>query len=251
MDALAAFRRNLAEVDRLVNFDKELLQIITLTIEDLHGRLKVHHADELMNGARALTVIRGIRDNETIRLKYAAIYNQAVVLLVSHLSSALGDLFRAAVSEKLHSPEPGKLLEEEIKLTLGEMRERDWNLKSAAADLLIAKHDFTFQDMGSTVRAFKNFIGYAPSRDLTMNNIIVAQACRHVIVHAGGRVSDRSVRQVAAAFPRTLRTSIAVDEIIQFTAEEIEAIKTDMLKFVEQLADGIRASAKITISQVE
>ncbi len=239
MDALATFRRNISEVDRLVNFDKELLEIVTLQIEELHEQLKDRFGDERMNGGRALRIIRGIRDNETIRAKYVAIYNQAVVLLVSHLSSALGDLFRAAVLEKLQSADPGKLLEEEIKLTLGEMRERDWNLESAAADLLIAKHDFAFQDMASTVRAFKTFIGVMPARDATMNNIIAAQACRHVIVHAGGRISEKAVRQVSGAQPRTLKPLLNVDENIRFCAAEIEAIKADMLRFVEELAECI------------
>lgn len=58
-----------------MDFDKELLQIVTLAIEDLHGRLRVRHGDERMNGARVLAVIRGMRDNKTIRSKYAAIYN--------------------------------------------------------------------------------------------------------------------------------------------------------------------------------
>lgn len=239
MDALETFRRNISEVDRLVNFDKELLQIVTLQIEELHEKIKGHFVDDRLNGGRALTIIRGIRDNATIRAKYVAIYNQAVVLLVSHLSSALGDLFRAAVLEKLQSAEPGKLLEEEIKLTFGEMRDRDWNLQSAAADLLIAKYDFAFQDMASTVRAFKIFLGVELTRGETMNNIIAAQACRNVIVHAGGRVSEKAVRQVSKAYPRTLRTSFNVEESIQFSADEIEAVKADMLRFFGQLADGI------------
>lgn len=73
MDALEAFRRNISEVDRLVNFDKELLQIVTLQIEELHDKLKERFGDERVNGGRALTIIRGIRGNETIRSKYVAI----------------------------------------------------------------------------------------------------------------------------------------------------------------------------------
>lgn len=119
------------------------------------------------------------------------------------------------------------------------MREHEWNLQLVAADLLIAKHDFAFQDMASTVRAFEKFIGVAPKRDATMNNIIAAQACRHVIVHAGGRVSEKAVRQVFKAYPRTLRLSLNLNETIQFSAGEIETVKADMLSFVEQLADGI------------
>lgn len=239
MDTITTFRNNLAEVDRLVNFDKEVLQIVTLTIADLHQRLKGQFADERVNGGRALTVIRGIRDNASIRSKYAAVFNQAVVLLVSHLASALDDLFRDAVTAKLQSIDPGKLLDEEVKLSFADMREKDWNLKLAAADLLISKYDLSFQDMGSTVKAFKNYVGVIPVRNEVMNNIITAQACRHVIVHAGGRVSERAVRQVSNANPRTLRPTLRAGEILQFTAAEVEAVKADMLMFVENLGQSV------------
>jgi hypothetical protein len=239
-NALSSFRRNIDEVDKLVNFDKELLQIVIINIQDLHDGLKAKIGDPRSNGGRVLEMIKGIRDNETINSKYTAICNQAVVLLVSHLSSALGDLFREAVAEKLQSDNPSeKFLDEEIKLTMREMREREWNLKTAAADLLIAKHDFTFQDMGSTVRAFKEYVGVVIERNEIMNNIIAAQACRHVIVHAGGRVSEKTIRQVSTANPRSFRANLTTDELIQLNVKEIDSIKEDMFKFVEKLANDI------------
>lgn len=236
MDALSTFKSNVAEVDRLINFDKEVLQVVTMTMEDLHGHLKQKFADERLNGARALQVVKGIRNNETLRTKYQAIFNQAIVLLVSHFASALGEAFRAAVSINLESTKAENLFEEEIKLTVREMRERDWNLKGSVADLLIAKYDFTFQDMASTVRAFKNFTNIVPERDEIMNNIIAAQACRHVIVHAGGRVGERTLKQVSGAKPRTLKSSLSHGEIVHFSAGEVDAVKNDMLVFVERLS---------------
>jgi hypothetical protein len=234
-DTLATFRSNVADVDRLVNFDKEVLQVVIQTMEDLHTKLKATYASEQMNGGRALAVFKGIRDNESLRSKYAAIFNQSVVLLVSHFSSALGDLFRAGVASRLYSGTEGPLLAEEIKITFAEMRERDWNLKSAAADLLIAKHDFTFQDMGSTVRAFDKFVGVKLERDVIMNNIIATQACRHVIAHASGRVTERTLKQVSAATPRTLKPNLVLNELVQFSTSEIESVRQDMLTFAERL----------------
>lgn len=236
MNAIDTFKSNLAEVDRLINFDRELFGLVIHTVEGLHEQLKGHHADERLNGARALRVIRGIRDNESVREKYKTIYNQAVVLLVSHFASALGDLFGSAVSDRLASADPGKLLDEDFKLTVADLKERDWTLVGAVPDLLIAKYDFTFQDMGATVRAFSTYTNLTPPRGDVMNNIIAAQACRHVIVHAGGRVSERSVKQVAKAFPRTFRPALTPGEPLAITLAEVEAIKADMLAFVEALA---------------
>lgn len=230
------FKKNIAEVDNLINFDRQLLDLVTLTVEGLHDQLKSKFGDERLNGARALAVIRGIRSNETLRLKYQAIYNQAVVLLVSHFASALGDLFRKAVSDRLTSAEGGKLLEEELKLTVAELKDRNWDLSGAIPDLLIAKHDFTFQDMGATVRAFSTYAGITPERNVAMNNIIAAQACRHVIVHAGGRVGDKTTKQLSKVIPRTFRPALSSGEQLSFSLLEINALKSDMLNFIEALA---------------
>lgn len=242
MQSIETFKSNLAEVDRLINFDRELFSLVLDTVQGLHDQLKHHFADERRNGARALQVIRGIRENASVRSKYQTICNQAVVLLVSHFASALGDLFRTAVSDRLASPDVGKLLEEEFKLTVTELKERDWNLAGAVPDLLIAKHDFTFQDMGATFRAFTTYTNLTPPRGELMHNIIAAQACRHTIVHAGGRVSDRSAKQVAKAVPRTFRPTLTAGEQLAITHAEVELIKADMLRFVETLASS--ASAK-------
>lgn len=236
MDPIKAFRDNVAEVDRLVNFDREILQLVTLNIEELHNQLKQRFADERLNGGRALALVRTIRQNETVRSKYQAIYNQAIVLLVSHFASALGDLFREAVSARLIGSNLGKLGEEDFKLSLSEMKERDWNLQSAIPDLLIAKYDLTFQDMKTTVKAFTDYTHMTAVRDENMNNIITAQACRHVIVHAGGRITEKMIKQVSGAYPRSLKTKLELGEKISFTLEEIEIVKKSMIAFAEPLS---------------
>jgi hypothetical protein len=42
-------------------------------------------------------------------------------------------------------------------------------------------------------------------RDKDVNNIILGQACRHVIAHRGAVVDERLVRQVKGAQPRTIK----------------------------------------------
>jgi len=230
------FKGNLAEVDRLINFDRELLLMIENTLENLNSQLKSRIADERLNGGRALTLVRGIRSNDTLRTKYQAIYNQALVLLVSHFASALGDVFRHLVAARLASSNPGKLLDEEFRLTVADLRDRDWSLAGALPDLLIAKYDFTFQDMGATVRAFTNYAGVNPVRDVVMNNIIAAQAFRHSIVHAGGKVGTRLIKQVSNAHPRTFRPNVQLDEQLGLTLAELDSVKSDMLRFIESLS---------------
>src|SRR5262249_15693475 len=101
-----------------------------------------------------------------------------------------------------------------------------------------AKHDFGFQDMHSTMRAFRDYASRTLARDEIMNNIIAAQACRHVIVHAGGNVSERAVRQVSGAHPRTFRPVLTEGEKLTISRTEIDALKLDMLEFMRRLSDG-------------
>jgi hypothetical protein len=238
MTPLERFKLNVAEVEGLINFDREVLQVAISAVESLHNRLKDEFADERKNGQRALQLIKGIRDNDSVRGKYKAIYNQSVVLLVSHFASALGNVFREAVTSSLASQDSGKLLEEEFRLTVADLKERNWSLKEAIPDLLIAKYDFTFQDMKATGRAFQEYTKLTIPTGECMNNIIVTQACRHVIVHAGGSISDKTKRQVAKAFPRSLKIDLANQTNVSFELQEIDLIKNDMLQFIQLLTES-------------
>lgn len=241
-DIVTTFRKNTEDVESLINFDHEVLQVVTLSLEELHKKLKQTYASDQMNGGRVLEIVKGIRNNETLKSKYTAIFNQAVVLLVSHFSSALGDIFRAAVEVWLDREGNTSLLDEDIKLTFREMKERGWNMKTSAAELLIAKKDLTFQDMQSTVRAFDNYLGVKLDRDKVTNNIIFGQAFRHVIVHSGGSVSERMIKQISKATSRTLKPNITAGEKVFFSNEEVVELKTEMLTYINRVVASIEAA---------
>lgn len=235
------FGNNLDGVQKLINFDRDVLDLTITQIRELHEKLKRHRIDNPdLNGERTLQIISGIRKNDSLRTRYQTIFNQAVVLLVSYFASALGDVFRYGVAARLESDTEGKLLEEEIKLTFGELRERDWNLKETAPDLLIAKKDLSFQDMGATHRAFDQYLRVSLSQDRRVNNIIVAQACRHVIVHGDAIVTERLVRQVSKATPRDLKPSLHVGDHVQFAPEEVSVSSANMKGYVDDLIRKVR-----------
>lgn len=243
---VSRFRSNCDDVERLINFDREVLQLVIISLEDLHEKLKPLHGTAQMNGGRVLEIVRGIRSNDSLRNRYGVIFNQAVVLLVSHFAAALGDIFRASLMHSFDDERSGTLFDEEIKLTFREMKDRGWNLKASAADLLIAKKDFNFQDMGSTVRAFDTYVGVKLERDAVVNNLILGQASRHVIVHTGGIASDKMLRQISKAYPRTLKEEIAAGSKIQFSIEEVIKLKVDMIEYVDRLVAAIRHAQELS-----
>lgn len=235
------FRKNCAEVERLLTFDKDVLTVVIQLLEGLHIELKRKSDNEQMNGGRVLTMVRNIKDNDSLRPRYDTIHSQAVVLLVSHFTSALADMFRTSVSQLLDAGEPEKVLNEEVKLSFREMRDRGWALKESAADLLIEKKDIHFQDMQSVARAFRDYLGVQLEKDAVTNDIILGQAARHVIVHASGKANERTVRQVSGAFPRTLKPRINAGEIIRFDTSEVLILRDQMQIYVDRAIKAISA----------
>lgn len=239
----ATFVENARDVERLIDFDRDVVDIMIMSLEGLKKDVPPQFHSFAGRIDRAALVIRNIRDNDSLKSKYGTVCNQAVVLLVSHFSSAVGDIFRKAVSAALDREGNETLFNEELKLTFREIKDKNWNLKTSAGDLLIAKKDLTFQDMQSTVRAFESYIGVQIIKDQRANNIILGQAARHVIVHASARVTERMVKQVSRASPRTLKQELELDAALVFTKEEVLELKSEMVSFVEELVGKLPPEA--------
>jgi hypothetical protein len=237
------FENNATDVERLIDFDRDVVEIMIHSLEMLKKDVPPQLHSFAGRIDRAATIVSNIRKNDSLKSKYGTVCNQAVVLLVSHFSSAVGDLFRKAVTATLDREGNETLLNEELKLTFKEMQDRNWDLKNSAGDLLIAKKDLTFQDMQSTVRAFDSYVGVEIIRDQCTNNIILGQAARHVIVHTSARATDRMLKQLSKADPRSLKQRIAPDEALVFFKEEVLELKSEMIKFVQKLVTDLESRA--------
>ena len=236
---LETFKQHTSDVDRLMAFDREVMQVAITTVEELHNRLVIQQQikNEQLNGARTLQMLRGIRDHETLKPRFSLILNQAIVLLVSYFGSAVEDIFFYAISASLRSNSPSRLNKEELKLTVAELLEAMANPDGAVASLFIEKKDLSFQDMQAIWRAFHDYVGVDIDKDSTVNNIILAQACRHVIVHAGGEITSKLLRQVRGAVPRNIKNELLEGTIVQFTQQEIQAVAESMKKYLSTLVN--------------
>lgn len=232
--ARESFEANLRSVQELANFDRFVLNAGISNIQLLQDYFKERPsiADRIGN---TLEGLRRIRENDSLRKHYSTIYNQCIVLLVSYFASTLHSIFIAAAPPRIGrfgSKDVGK---EDLKFTLGELRDLDFELKDSIGQILTMKRDISFQDMQSTVKAFDGFLGIDVPAGSTMNNIILAQAARHVIVHSGSIVDIKCVKQLRDAAPRDVKPSIVVGELLAFTPGEVEAVASSMAAFVEQI----------------
>jgi hypothetical protein len=237
------FRGHVKSVDRLMNFDRDVLDLAIKDISALKLRLEKHHQldNPLLTAARTLEILEGYRKNDSLRSRYQTIFNQALVLLVSYFGSSIHDLFCQAVAAALTRNEDSPLLREQIKLSFRELRDAGFDLRDMAPDLLVQAKDISFQDMQSIARAFKEYLGITIERNELVNEIVVAQACRHVIVHSGGIIDDKLIRQVSSAKPRTLKLQLVVGEPVQFAVEEVANVAKFMESYLEMVAKEVES----------
>jgi hypothetical protein len=243
MSVTDSFKLHVQSVEKLMNFDRDVIDFAIIAIDELQVKLTQHHKldNPQLTAARTLGMLRQYRDHDSLRPRYATIFNQAIVLLVSYFGSSVTDLFRQGVATALTIGTDSDLLREQIKISLRELREADFQLKDMTPDLLIQAKDISFQDMQSISRSFKEHLGISIEKSTDVNNIILAQGCRHIIVHAGGLVSNRLIRQVSGANPRSIKKSLTVGEKIQFSVEEVMQAAGAMTKYIEQVQEQVEA----------
>jgi len=220
-----------------MRFDDMILEFVIGPMQRLSERQTTagitnprHRVDQM------LSMVRGIKQNESLRPHYAAMYNQCLVLLVSYFASATRNLFIDAVVSAMESGARDELLDAEIRLTPREVMEGGGSSSALLAESIADAKDMSFQDMQSVDRAFRRYFDVAPEKGQMVNDIIVAQACRHAIVHAGARVNRRLISQVRTATPRMVKVVLKDDATIEFSRLEVRAVMKEMLKYLRDTA---------------
>lgn len=226
----------------------ELLEFDTLVLDHVVGGLNqlAHDLEAQGRNVAARTVtnrvaaLQNVRNSESLRPRYATIFNQCVVLLVSYFGSAVHSLFIEAVSTGLREGCGLPAGIQEVKFVWRDLSARESPTENVFADLLVAQRDISFQDMQSISKAFSQHIGLELQQDETTNDIILGQACRHVIVHAGGIVDAKMVRQVNKALPRTLKPSVRAGDDVRFDPHEVRHLGGKMSEYLDRLVDLTR-----------
>jgi hypothetical protein len=246
---LENFESNVASVKNLMSFDSYVLEMAISSIEELHQRLKHGQGMEnpQLNGERTLTMLRQFHSNASLKPKYQTIFNQGLVLLVSYFASAVHDLFKGALEISILNDTDSPALAEDLKITMRDLKEVDFDLQASFAGLFVRAKDISFQDMQSIGRAFKTYLQIEIVKDEVVNEIILGQACRHVIVHAGGLINKMLLRQVSGAKPRNLKPKLIEGELIHFTPEEVELVANKMCIYLQRLSTSVERTTGVRV----
>lgn len=239
---LNSFDSQINKILKISEFDRDILGQVIESLSELDERL----ASKGIDGSHfrpgfAISLLNSLYNHGHERARYKPIFNQSIVLLVSYFGSAIGDIFRASVSSLLQNPDNLKknIARIELKFTLKELSILKFNLEEDVGELIIRKTDISFQDMQSIQRVFNDYFGIKMDWDDAVSNIILSQACRHVIVHNSEVVDAKCMNQIRDTSNRVVQKEIKQGDTLSFTIEDIELISKSMLSYVGKLIDEL------------
>ena len=241
MSVVESFRQHVTSVEKLMNFDRDVLEFAVSSLRELKTKLTRHHKldNPELTAERTLQILEGIREHDSLRPRYQTIFNQALVLLVSYFGSSVHDMFRRGITEALAHDSDSQLLREQVHLSLRDLRDANFELRDLAPDLLVQAKDISFQDMQSIARVFRDYLDVNIDKSEVVNDIILGQACRHVIVHSGGMVDERLIRQISGAKPRRVKFSLIPGERVQFSDQEVMLVSDSMVQYLQSVAGKV------------
>jgi hypothetical protein len=237
-EAIVTFCKNIEAVNQFADLDRGLIDQTVLQLRERDARLLKANVDNprLLMG-NTLRNLENIRRNDSLRPAFQVLVNQSAVLLASYFASGVSQLFRSAVAGALEHGPPPRLEQHELKFTVRDVTKMGGDLLSAIPDLIGEGPGVSFQDTKSIQRVFKEYLDIDIPRDEITNDVSVELALRHVLVHNGGVVDRKCLKQIEESTPRTFRCSVALGESINFNTEESRAIGATMIKYVQRLAD--------------
>jgi hypothetical protein len=237
---LQSFKANVQTVDRLLDFDRVIIETAVEGLQELADNLgKLGSRSAAKTVSNRAQLLANIKKADSLRPQYETMFNQCVVLLVSHFASAVHALCRHGIIVALSKGTNVPVITQELKLSWRAIAEAETEREGLFADLLISQQDISFQDMQSISRAFKDHLNIQLKRSVDTNNVILGQAARHVIVHAAGVVDNRMLRQISGCRPRTLKENLSLGERLQFSPQEVRLLSGSMINYVDHVTSRL------------
>ena len=237
------FRTNVQAVLQLSDLDRGLLDVAIQSIEERDQRLRRANVENWqMLAGSTLESLKRVREHDSLRPGFQALVDQSVVLLASHFSSGMADVFKAGVAAALEGSASSHLKGLQLKLSVADLAELASELGDGLPGLVADAPGISFQDTKSIARTFADFFEVEITRDEVTNDITAGLAFRHVLVHNGGVVDRQCQRQVQSATPRTLRPRVVGGHPLKFESEEVALLARSMTTYVERLCVDLRST---------
>jgi hypothetical protein len=236
------FEKQIELVTKLIEFDKLILDFCLRHMETLNDRLKNGEATKITNqyylADNAINALNGIKTNQSFTKNYSNIYNQCLVLLVSHFTLTVEEIFATILKNQFSNNKLSKNAKNQIQLTLDEIDDVNQN-PNLLKKLLVTKKKLSFQNMNNIVKSFENFLGIKIDGDPKLDDIKFGFECRHLIVHNLSISDEKFIKNCKALKMRNIKKKILENDTINYSKSELEFIKISMLLFIQELIEKL------------
>lgn len=235
------FEKQIDSVAELIKFDKLILDFCLNHVKTLNDRLK-NGAPKITNqyylADNTIQVLEGIQRNNSFTKHYSILYNQCLVLLVSHFTLIIEEIFSTVLKHQYTNQKLPNAAKNQIQSIINEIDEINQN-PVLLKNFLVAKKKLTFQSLSSVAKSFDNYLGIKIPQDQKFDDIKFAFECRHIIVHNVSKADEKFIRKCNDIRNRNIKRNIFLDEDINFTSSELEFVKISMLLFVQELTESL------------
>ncbi len=222
----------LSDIEKLISTPTQIRDIALGVLSGLNtSNLGFFEKQKFANGKQALENI----SQESLSKAFNVIYNQVCVLAVSALSVALEKYFTNYLNSNWSSLPWDKSKElSSIKIDLAELAEMKFQVREKLAQIILSKNNsINFQDLGSTLRSFDNYLGREIKlEEIDKGNAIFYMQCRHVIVHNNGIIDESFLKKVGIYNKK----NYAIRGRINLTHEDWLCIRDTFLRLIDAAA---------------
>lgn len=235
------FEKQIDSVTELIQFDKQILDLCIQHLNTLNDRLK-NGAPKINNpyylADNTVKALESIEKNKSFTKHYSTIYNQCLVLLVSHFTLSIERIFSEVLKHQYSNDKLSKKAKNQIILNLDEIDEVNQN-PNLLKKLLVAKKKLTFQNISNVIKSFENYLGIKIDKDQKLDDIRFAFECRHLIVHSVSKTDEKFIKNCQSIKNRNIKKAVYLNEEVRFTKSELEFVKFSMLLFIQELTEKL------------
>lgn len=222
-----SFNQRSESLISLIDLDKDIVDHALDILTGIQNDPAITSSYLITKLKNAYKTIGNIKDTPSLVERNNVLLLQTVVLLVSNFEKYFKDLFKLILDKN-----PSLLRFKEVKIDLSLLENPQLSLEDIIFEKVMANGQISFQDLKST----KRFLRENLKLDLQLDeitqqdqNIIEAQALRHLIIHQDATVDQQFLTQLKIA---DIKKDYRVKEKVVISKEQIKDFNQAMLDLV-------------------
>lgn len=236
-DILANFQDRLDDIAKVDGINYELIKIFRKNLDTIESDIKLtgKFGGLLKKVERYQKTLDAVEQLPEMKADFQTLREQSVVLLISAFEVFVEDIFRAIAN---NNPEYYIWPEKDKKIAIDI---DSFTANFTLGDAIIAhleNKQYSFQDLGSIVKAVSDYLGVEIQVEKVMRDTItLGTSSRHLIVHKASTVDRQFLSQIRDVQEQLYKEGDKIrisEEFISSLREKIMAFSEDLIQTLMQ-----------------